>query len=140
MYAKWGAWMRRGRCLMKCPARDVVAWTAMVAGHAKVGMVGAARRCLTRWGRGMWFRGRRWWPGTRVWGMWRPAKAPLFDEIPERNAVTWTAMIAGYGKVGDVGGAEKVFGEVPRPDESSLGGHDRLLFAERVVDGGDRDV
>ncbi|KAK9087990.1 hypothetical protein Syun_030384 [Stephania yunnanensis] len=49
MYAKWGAWMRRGRCLMKCPRETW--WRGRDGGrHAKVGMAGAAREVFDAMG------------------------------------------------------------------------------------------
>ncbi|XP_060210832.1 pentatricopeptide repeat-containing protein At1g33350 [Lycium barbarum] len=38
----------------------------------------------------------------------------LFDEITERNVVSWTAMISGYTRVGQMGDAILLFEEVPR--------------------------
>ncbi|KAA8544670.1 hypothetical protein F0562_019483 [Nyssa sinensis] len=43
----------------------------------------------------------------------------LFDEIPERNSVTWNTMITGYAKVGDVEKARSVFEEMPWRDLAS---------------------
>ncbi|KAK9134637.1 hypothetical protein Syun_014477 [Stephania yunnanensis] len=37
----------------------------------------------------------------------------LFDEMPERNVVTWNAMIAGYSKMGDMGSALELFERMP---------------------------
>ncbi|KAJ8538139.1 hypothetical protein K7X08_014679 [Anisodus acutangulus] len=38
----------------------------------------------------------------------------LFDEISERNIVSWTAMVSGYTRVGQMGDAILLFEEVPR--------------------------
>ncbi|KAM7524753.1 hypothetical protein LguiA_014655 [Lonicera macranthoides] len=43
----------------------------------------------------------------------------LFDEMPERNTVTWNTMITGYSRSGDVEKAWKVFGEMPARDLAS---------------------
>ncbi|KAL4354382.1 hypothetical protein GQ457_06G041440 [Hibiscus cannabinus] len=43
----------------------------------------------------------------------------LFDEMPERNLVSWTAMVSGYMRVGDVGKAVSLFEEMPNRDVPS---------------------
>lgn len=43
----------------------------------------------------------------------------LFDEIPERNVVTWNTMITGYSRSGDVNKAYEVFKEMPLRDVAS---------------------
>lgn len=43
----------------------------------------------------------------------------LFDEIPERNTVTWNMMISGYSRTGDVDRARAVFEEMPLRDVAS---------------------
>lgn len=40
----------------------------------------------------------------------------LFDEMSERNVVSWTAMISGYARLGDVGNAILLFDEMPERD------------------------
>lgn len=37
----------------------------------------------------------------------------VFDEMSERNEVSWTSMVVGYVNVGDVGEAKRVFDEMP---------------------------
>ncbi|CAL5443308.1 unnamed protein product [Camellia sinensis] len=37
----------------------------------------------------------------------------LFDKIPERDIVLWTAMIDGYGKMGDIQKARALFDVMP---------------------------
>ncbi|KAL5714617.1 hypothetical protein ACHQM5_016551 [Ranunculus cassubicifolius] len=37
----------------------------------------------------------------------------VFDEMPERNVVTWNAMIGGYLRDGCIGGARELFDEMP---------------------------
>ncbi|CAN6689188.1 unnamed protein product [Malus baccata var. baccata] len=43
----------------------------------------------------------------------------LFDEIPEKNTVTWNTMIAGFSRSGDVERARLVFEEMPLRDVAS---------------------
>ncbi|XP_021822140.1 pentatricopeptide repeat-containing protein At5g66520-like [Prunus avium] len=43
----------------------------------------------------------------------------LFDEMPEKNTVTWNTMIAGYSRSGDVEKARLVFEEMPLRDVAS---------------------
>lgn len=38
----------------------------------------------------------------------------VFDEMPERNEVSWTAMVVGYVNAGEVGEARKMFDQMPR--------------------------
>ncbi|KAK9080425.1 hypothetical protein SSX86_000183 [Deinandra increscens subsp. villosa] len=37
----------------------------------------------------------------------------VFDEMPERNVITWNTLVAGYVKCGDIDRARKVFDEMP---------------------------
>lgn len=43
----------------------------------------------------------------------------LFDEMPERNTVTWNTMVSGYSKLGDVEKARNVFERMPVRDVAS---------------------
>lgn len=43
----------------------------------------------------------------------------LFDEMSERNVVTWTAMISGYTRVGKIGNAIFLFEEMPRSERDA---------------------
>ncbi|KAI3987748.1 hypothetical protein MKX01_028482 [Papaver californicum] len=45
----------------------------------------------------------------------------LFDEIPDRTAVSWTVMISGYSKKGDVENARLIFDEAPFKDRGIWG-------------------
>lgn len=40
----------------------------------------------------------------------------LFDEMPERNVVSWNSMLSGYLSSGDLEAAKRVFDEIPRKD------------------------
>ncbi|EEF32773.1 pentatricopeptide repeat-containing protein, putative [Ricinus communis] len=43
----------------------------------------------------------------------------VFDEMSERNVVSWTAMITGYTRVGEVGNAISIFDKMPERDVPS---------------------
>ncbi|GAV84881.1 PPR domain-containing protein/PPR_3 domain-containing protein [Cephalotus follicularis] len=43
----------------------------------------------------------------------------LFDEMADRNVVSWTAMISGYARLGDIGNALLLFEEMPERDVPS---------------------
>ena len=43
----------------------------------------------------------------------------LFDEMTERNVVSWTAMISGYMRLGQIGNAVLLFEEMPDRDVPS---------------------
>lgn len=43
----------------------------------------------------------------------------LFDEMPERNVVSWNTMITGYSRLGELQKARSVFEEMPRRDMAS---------------------
>ncbi|KAL2243840.1 pentatricopeptide repeat-containing protein At4g02750-like [Sesamum indicum] len=44
----------------------------------------------------------------------------IFDEMPERNAFSWTSLISGYFKLGRVGEALKLFGEMPESQKNEI--------------------
>lgn len=43
----------------------------------------------------------------------------LYDVMNDKNEVTWVAMIAGYGKLGNVREARRVFDGIPVPQGAS---------------------
>ncbi|TKY61950.1 putative pentatricopeptide repeat-containing protein [Spatholobus suberectus] len=43
----------------------------------------------------------------------------VFDGMPKRNVVSWTAMVAGYAAAGDVVEAKKLFDEMPQRNVAS---------------------
>lgn len=43
----------------------------------------------------------------------------LFDEMSERNVVSWTALVSGYARIGQMGSAVAVFEEMPERDVPS---------------------
>ncbi|CAK9188242.1 unnamed protein product [Ilex paraguariensis] len=44
----------------------------------------------------------------------------LFDEMTERNQVSWTALIGGYVKYGEMGNAKELFSQMPEKDSASF--------------------
>ncbi|KAJ8633031.1 hypothetical protein MRB53_026367 [Persea americana] len=98
--------------------RDVVSWTAMVAGFAKAGLMKDARRVFDEMPERNVVSWTAMVAGYANSGEVSAARE-IFDEMPEKNAVSWTAMIAGYGKCGDVRGARQVFDEICVPDPTS---------------------
>lgn len=97
--------------------KDVIAWTAMISGYSKMGMMEEARRLFTDMGEHnvvSW--------GTMVAGYANigdmGAAKELYDKMPEKNSIAWIAMISGYGKCGDVIGAKRVFDEISAKDSS----------------------
>ncbi|KAI5650287.1 hypothetical protein M9H77_36292 [Catharanthus roseus] len=60
----------------------------------------------------------------------------LFDEMPERNIVSWNTMITGFSRCGLVGKARKVFDEMPSRDLSSWSAMISGYFSNRLWDEG----
>ncbi|XP_050217137.1 putative pentatricopeptide repeat-containing protein At5g37570 isoform X2 [Mercurialis annua] len=46
----------------------------------------------------------------------------VFDEMPQRNVVSWTAMVVGYLNVGDIGNGMRVFDQMPERNVMSWNG------------------
>ncbi|KAI3454328.1 hypothetical protein Pfo_010991 [Paulownia fortunei] len=44
----------------------------------------------------------------------------IFDEMPERNAFSWTSLISGYFKVGKVDDALELFGKMPEREKNEI--------------------
>ncbi|XWS49821.1 hypothetical protein CRYUN_Cryun12cG0035900 [Craigia yunnanensis] len=40
----------------------------------------------------------------------------VFDEMPEKNVVSWNSILSGYLKAGNLGEAQRVFDEIPKKD------------------------
>ncbi|KAK9143379.1 hypothetical protein Syun_012779 [Stephania yunnanensis] len=104
----------------KMPARDSVSWNAMIDGYSKMGMMGLAGDLFGKmpgWARNAvsWnsmvggFARSRSEDGLEVaWG--------LFDEMPERDVVSWNCMIDGCVKCGRIEAAKYLFDRMPERD------------------------
>ncbi|XP_061996908.1 pentatricopeptide repeat-containing protein At2g44880 [Rosa rugosa] len=44
----------------------------------------------------------------------------VFDEMTERNIVSWTALVCGYARTGDMGSARRLFDEMPERDSAAF--------------------
>ncbi|KAL7110401.1 hypothetical protein ACP275_05G023700 [Erythranthe tilingii] len=51
---------------------------------------------------------------SRCGGAYVGLARKVFDEMPERNVVSWTAMISGYARAGQLGSAVLLFEEMPK--------------------------
>lgn len=60
----------------------------------------------------------------------------LFDEMPERNVVTWNTMITGFSRCGLVGKARQVFDEMPSRNVSSWSAMISAYFSNHLLDDG----
>ena len=98
--------------------RDVVAWTAMVCGYAKVGMMVDAQWLFDKMGERNSFTWTAMVAGYANCEDMKTAKK-LYDVMNDKNEVTWVAMIAGYGKLGNVREARRVFDGIPVPQGAS---------------------
>lgn len=61
----------------------------------------------------------------------------VFDESPHRDVITWTAVINGYLKIGELGSAQKLFDEMPKKNAASwssmINGYAQLgMFVEAL--------
>lgn len=97
------------------PERNVVSWTAMVAGYASVGYLENAKRVFET----MPVRNLPSW-NAMISGLGKAGDLSgarkVFDEMVERNVVSFTVMIDGYAKVGDMASARALFDEAPEKD------------------------
>eukprot|EP01018_Ginkgo_biloba_P001238 Gb_28665 [translate_table: standard] len=83
----------------KMPERDVVSWTAMIAGYAQNGRVDQALELFQKMPE----------PNVVSWNAMIAGYAQngrvveavkLFQSMPEQNVISWNAMIAGYAQNG----------------------------------------
>ncbi|KAL6583453.1 hypothetical protein OROMI_005531 [Orobanche minor] len=47
---------------------------------------------------------------------WLDCGRKLFDEMPERDLISWTSLVGAYSKSGDMGSASQLFHELPEKD------------------------
>ncbi|PKI56167.1 hypothetical protein CRG98_023435 [Punica granatum] len=61
----------------------------------------------------------------------------IFDEMPERNVVSWNSALSGYVKTGNVKMARKIFDEIPEKDvvswNSMISGYARVRNMEQAA-------
>ncbi|XP_021289183.1 putative pentatricopeptide repeat-containing protein At5g37570 [Herrania umbratica] len=95
--------------------RNVVSWTALVAGCINVGDFVEAKRVFDL----MPERNVATW-NALIGGVVRTGDLTnarkVFDEMPERNVVSYTTMIDGYAKAGDMASARFLFEQAPERD------------------------
>eukprot|EP01018_Ginkgo_biloba_P011199 Gb_27469 [translate_table: standard] len=108
MYAKCGSMDYARHVFDKMPNRDVVSWTAMIAGYGQHGNVDEALKMFQKM------------PQRDVvsWNAMIAAYAQngnvkealeLFQKIPQRDVVSWNAMIKGHAQNGHGDAALKLF-------------------------------
>ncbi|EYU39753.1 hypothetical protein MIMGU_mgv1a022363mg, partial [Erythranthe guttata] len=103
LYCKCGDYVSASKVLEYLPDKDVVSWTAMISGCARLGsaLVHMYSKC----------------------GHLSEA-AQVFESMPERNLVSWKAMIVAYAKNGQCGEALKL---VYRMQAEGIGVDDYIL-------------
>ncbi|CAI0430123.1 unnamed protein product [Linum tenue] len=114
-YGKCTEMISADKVFDEMPDRNVVCWTALVAGYANAGDMGNARNVFGR----MPVRNSVSWTamiiglvktgdivGARKW----------FDEMPRKNVVDYTVLIDGYAKSGDMASAMALFESCPEKD------------------------
>ncbi|CAN1146184.1 Pentatricopeptide repeat-containing protein At5g15300 [Linum perenne] len=103
--------------------KDVVAWSALIAGYARRGNLNVARQLFSD----MPVKDMVSW-NVMITGYAKKGKMDcameLFNEAPKRDVVTWNTMIAGYVKIGENEQALKLFQEMriagEHPDEVTM--------------------
>ncbi|XP_059065244.1 pentatricopeptide repeat-containing protein At1g08070, chloroplastic [Cryptomeria japonica] len=154
MYAKCRRIQKAGELFDKMPKRDVVTWTAMIAGHAQNGFVEIALDIFKQMQladvepnsatfasilpscakmgaleQGMEMHQKIIENGflsgvvvvTALMDMYAKCGSiekarELFDKMPQRNAVSWNAMITGYAQNGALNEALRIFEKIPQPN------------------------
>ncbi|XP_058068315.1 pentatricopeptide repeat-containing protein At2g22410, mitochondrial-like [Magnolia sinica] len=68
---------------------------------------------------------------------WVDVARRVFDEMGQKNVVSWTVMVGGYVKIGDMGEARRVFDEMPERNvvswTSMIAGYSQNDLAEEAV-------
>lgn len=88
--------------------KDIIAWTSMIRGYTKMGMMGDAQELFDQMEQQNSFSWATMVAGYANCGNMKAARQ-LYDEMPERNPVSKLALIAGYGRCGDVVEAKRIF-------------------------------
>eukprot|EP00253_Pinus_taeda_P027150 PITA_27150 len=130
MYAKCGDLDNARKMFDKIPKRDVASWNALIAGYAQNGYVGESLALYNQ----MQLADVKPTSVTMVSVL--PACAQLATlqqgkiihhtviRMPQRNAISWTAMIAGYSQNGYINDALVVFHQMQlanmTPDSGSI--------------------
>ncbi|KAH7278255.1 hypothetical protein KP509_38G032900 [Ceratopteris richardii] len=81
MYAKCGKFSKAQDVLQNLPFRDVVSWSALIAGYAKEGQAEQALKCFHR---------------MQHEGIPPNAAKCVFDSLLHQDVVCWNALIVGY--------------------------------------------
>ncbi|KAK9103294.1 hypothetical protein Sjap_020548 [Stephania japonica] len=105
----------------KMPERDSVSWNAMIDGYSRMGMMGVAGDLFGKMPG--WARNVASW-NSMVRGFARSGDGielawGLFDEMPERDVVSWNCMIDGCVKCGKIEAAKYLFDRMPERDAVS---------------------
>jgi pentatricopeptide repeat protein len=99
----------------KMPERNVVSWTAMLAGYAHNGRVDDALKLFREMPEKNAVSWNAMIAGFTQNGFVEEA-LKLFQEMPHRNVISWNSMITGYALSGQVDEALKLFQEMPERD------------------------
>eukprot|EP01018_Ginkgo_biloba_P008631 Gb_28772 [translate_table: standard] len=108
MYIKCGSIDNARHVFDKMPRRNVVSWTAMIAGYAQNGNVDQAMDLFQKMPERNMFSWTVMITGFAQSGYVDEA-LKLFQKMPERNVVSWNAMIGGYTQNGNFNDALKLF-------------------------------
>eukprot|EP01018_Ginkgo_biloba_P039390 Gb_11905 [translate_table: standard] len=115
MYVKCGSIEEARHVFNKMPQRNVVSWTAMIAGYAYDGFVDEALKLFQKMPERNVISWNAMMAGLVQNGCIDEAQK-LFQKMPERNVVSWNSMIAGHARNGQVGKALKLFQKMPERD------------------------
>ncbi|XP_068643944.1 pentatricopeptide repeat-containing protein At5g15300 [Aristolochia californica] len=116
LHANCGDLNVASRLFQEAPTREVVAWSALMAGYARRGDLELARKLfdempvkdLVSWNVMISVYAKK--------GQMEKAQE-LFDLLPERDVVSWNAVLAGYVLRGSYSQALELFGEMQRTGE-----------------------